>query len=166
MTSRTAVRLASVSLALAIGAGAGLGAFTFVYAKGYSYLSNDPAACVNCHVMRDQFDGWVRSSHRSVATCNDCHMPSALVPKLVTKAANGFLHSLAFTTGDFPEPIVIKAYNRDIAEEACRSCHAAIVHDMDVTHRPGDQLACIGCHGSVGHPLLAAPSMRPPRGNQ
>ena len=36
----------------------GIGAYTFVYARGASYLTNDPAACVNCHVMREPYDGW------------------------------------------------------------------------------------------------------------
>ena len=31
----------------------GLGLYTFVYAKGYSYLSNDPQGCANCHVMQE-----------------------------------------------------------------------------------------------------------------
>jgi nitrate/TMAO reductase-like tetraheme cytochrome c subunit len=25
--------------------------------------------------MREQFDGWLRASHRAVAVCNDCHTP-------------------------------------------------------------------------------------------
>jgi cytochrome c nitrite reductase small subunit len=79
-----------LALALAVGIAAGLGAYTFLYAKGYSYLTNDPQACVNCHVMRDQYDGWVKSSHRSVAACNDCHTPPGLVGKYATKARNGF----------------------------------------------------------------------------
>jgi hypothetical protein len=39
----------------------GLGGYTFIYAKGYSYLTNEPAACANCHVMRDHFDQIDRS---------------------------------------------------------------------------------------------------------
>jgi cytochrome c nitrite reductase small subunit len=35
---------------------AGLGLYTFVYAQGGSYLTNDPAACVNCHVMNEQYN--------------------------------------------------------------------------------------------------------------
>jgi nitrate/TMAO reductase-like tetraheme cytochrome c subunit len=50
----------------------GIGSFTFIYARGASYLTNDPKACADCHVMQEQFDGWQRSSHRSVAVCNDC----------------------------------------------------------------------------------------------
>src|SRR5688572_17989710 len=65
-------------LSVAIGGAAGLGAYTFMYAKGASYLTNNPAACANCHIMNDQYDGWIKSSHRSVAGCNDCHTPHSL----------------------------------------------------------------------------------------
>ena len=40
-----------VLLACLLGIPLGIGAFTFVYAKGFSYLSPDPRACVNCHIM-------------------------------------------------------------------------------------------------------------------
>ncbi|HUF94235.1 MAG TPA: NapC/NirT family cytochrome c, partial [Candidatus Limnocylindria bacterium] len=72
-----------VVVALTAGLAAGIGAYTFVYARGASYLTNDPAACANCHIMREQYDGWIASSHRAVAACNDCHTPHALVPKYV-----------------------------------------------------------------------------------
>jgi hypothetical protein len=41
-----------------LGIPVGVGAFTFVYAKGFSYLSTDPKACVNCHIMNSQYDAW------------------------------------------------------------------------------------------------------------
>ena len=88
-----------------VGIAIGLAGFTFVYAKGASYLSNDPKACANCHIMQQQFDGWLHGSHRSAATCNDCHTPPGLFSKYLAKASNGFWHSFAFTTGRFPEPI-------------------------------------------------------------
>jgi hypothetical protein len=40
-------------LAGAAGGVFGLGGYTFVYAEGGSYFSDDPRACVNCHVMRE-----------------------------------------------------------------------------------------------------------------
>src|SRR5678809_1674504 len=95
----------ATGIAIVIGVVLGLGGFTFVYAKGGSYLGNDPNACANCHVMRDHLDAYVKSSHRAVATCNDCHTPPGLVPKYFTKAEHGFFHSLAFTTGNFHEPV-------------------------------------------------------------
>ncbi len=140
-----------VVLAVTMGLAAGIGAYTFVYARGASYLTNDPAACANCHIMREQYDGWAASSHRAVAGCNDCHTPHALVPKYATKALNGFWHSLAFTTGRFHEPIRINARNRAITESACRSCHADIVHAVDAAPKAAGALSCIHCHNSVGH---------------
>jgi cytochrome c nitrite reductase small subunit len=137
-------------LALLTGIAGGVGAYTFVYAKGASYLTNDPRACVNCHVMREQYDGWVKGSHRSVAACNDCHTPPGFVGKYTTKALNGFWHSFAFTTGWFHEPIAITARNRDVTESACRGCHQSIVDAIEA-HPTSGELACLRCHTSVGH---------------
>ncbi|HYP29673.1 MAG TPA: NapC/NirT family cytochrome c [Blastocatellia bacterium] len=67
--------IARIVFGVAVGLAAGVGGYTFIYAKGYSYLTNDPAACANCHIMQDHYDGWIKSSHRSVAACNDCHTP-------------------------------------------------------------------------------------------
>ena len=50
---------------VAVGLALGVGAYTLVYARGASYLTNDPAACANCHVMREQYDGWTAGSHRA-----------------------------------------------------------------------------------------------------
>lgn len=133
-----------------LGVALGLGAFTFVYARGASYLSDDPAACANCHVMRPQFEAWQKSSHHAVAVCNDCHAPPGGVAKYYTKALNGYHHSLAFTTGDFHEPIRITSRNREITEAQCRRCHAATVDAMG-THGGGAGVSCIRCHDSVGH---------------
>lgn len=137
-----------------VGSAVGVGTYTFYYANGASYLTDDPQACVNCHVMHDQYDAWLKSSHRHVATCNDCHAPhDSLFAKYVCKGRNGFFHSLAFTTGNHPDPIQITPYNEQITEQACRYCHSGIVHEIDVTTTglAEDQLSCIRCHADVGH---------------
>jgi cytochrome c nitrite reductase small subunit len=134
-----------------LGCGIGICGYTFVYAKGYSYLTNDPEACANCHIMREQFDGWTRSSHRAVAVCNDCHTPPGAVPKYVTKARNGFWHSFYFTTGTFPEPIQITPHNLRVTESACRKCHEEIVEAIDHDAPEVARLSCVACHRSVGH---------------
>ncbi|MBK7961920.1 MAG: NapC/NirT family cytochrome c [Bdellovibrionales bacterium] len=59
----------------------GLGVYAFFYAKGYSYMSDDPQACINCHVMRENMDSWIKSTHHHVAKCNDCHLPHNIVGK-------------------------------------------------------------------------------------
>lgn len=141
--------LAVVTAAL-VGGAAGVGGYTFYYAEGASYLTNDPAACANCHVMRGHFDAWQKSSHHAVAVCNDCHAPhGSLVAKYYCKGRNGFFHSLAFTTGEFHEPIMITDYNRWVTEDACRHCHDPMTHLIDAGPEP---LACIRCHDDVGHP--------------
>jgi cytochrome c nitrite reductase small subunit len=144
--------LLGIAAGALLGVAAGLGGFTFLYAKGGSYLTNDPAACANCHVMREYYDAWTKSSHRSVAACNDCHTPAGLVPKYLTKASNGFWHSFAFTTGAFPEPLRIKPHNHEIVERACRKCHSEIVEAVDGPHRRDEPLSCVRCHSIVGHP--------------
>ena len=138
-----------IIIGIAIGLGAGIGGYTFLYAKGYSYMTNDPAACANCHIMQEHYDGWLKSSHRAVAVCNDCHTPSGLVGKYVSKASNGFWHSFAFTSGRFPEPLRIKQHNREITEQACRKCHQEIVGAIEGLHQ--GELSCVRCHNSVGH---------------
>src|SRR6266481_456450 len=87
-----------ILLGVVIGIAVGIGVYTFAYARGWSYLTDNPAACANCHVMREQFDGWLKSSHRAVATCNHCHTPANFIGKYATKASNGFWHSFFFTT--------------------------------------------------------------------
>src|SRR5690606_443350 len=99
-----------VLLAVALGGLVGVGSFTFGYGKGFSYLSTDPAACANCHVMQEHWDSWQRSSHHQVAGCADCHLPHDFAGKWVAKADNGFFHSLVFTLGA-PDVIRIKPRN-------------------------------------------------------
>jgi cytochrome c nitrite reductase small subunit len=127
-----------------------VGAYTFVYAKGYSYVTNDPEACANCHIMENHYRAWTKSSHRAVATCNDCHTPPGLIPKYTVKAVNGFNHSLAFTTGRFPEPLRVTPMNERATEKACRKCHADIVAAIE-GHPRQPKLSCIRCHSTVGH---------------
>jgi cytochrome c nitrite reductase small subunit len=86
-----------------------------------------------------------------VAVCNSCHLPEGVVGRYVTKAANGFAHALAFTTGWYPEPLRIKPHNLEVAERACRTCHAAIVAAIDHPPLQGGPMACTRCHGDVGH---------------
>ena len=116
-------------MAIPLGVALGLGLFTFGYAEGSSYLGNAPETCANCHIMNEQYDGWVKGSHKAVATCNDCHTPHDFVGKYATKALNGFNHSKAFTLQDFHEPIQINARNAAILQQSCLHCHGDFVRD-------------------------------------
>ena len=88
----SAAKLALV-VALAFGVLLGLGTFTFDFAEGLSYLSNDPKACVNCHIMNDEYNGWTKGSHHAVATCNDCHLTHTFPSYYFEKGLNGWNHS-------------------------------------------------------------------------
>ena len=138
--------------AILAGISMGIGAYTFQYARGFSYLSNNPETCVNCHIMNEQYEGWRKSSHHAVAVCNDCHVPHDLVGKYVAKASNGYHHSKAFTFQDFHEPIQIKPGNSRILQENCLRCHGALV--SEIVHGSTDAagaINCVHCHRSVGH---------------
>jgi cytochrome c nitrite reductase small subunit len=142
---------AELVLAAAIGLVIGIGGYTFLYAKDSSYLTDNPVACANCHIMREHYDGWVTSSDRAVAVCNDCHTPASFAAKYATKASNGFWHSFAFTTGRFPEPLRITPRNRAITAQVCRTCHRDIVEAIEGPHHEAARLSCVRCHSSVGH---------------
>ena len=66
---------AFVLLAVVVGILLGVGGYTFLYAKGLSYMSDDPEVCINCHIMQPQYDSWQKSSHHAVAVCVDRHLP-------------------------------------------------------------------------------------------
>jgi cytochrome c nitrite reductase small subunit len=146
-------RLLVVIAVLGVGLSAGIGGYTFMYAKGAAYLTNNPEACVNCHVMTEQYDSWVKSSHRSAAVCNDCHTPHNLLGKYLTKASNGFWHSFYFTTQRFPEPIQITERNLNIAETACRDCHRNFLETPGGRNHLSSGPPCTGCHAAAGHNL-------------
>jgi cytochrome c nitrite reductase small subunit len=151
--TRPARGVAGVAVLAALaGALLGVGAYTFHYAHGFSYLSSDPEACVNCHIMRPQYDSWQKSSHHAVAKCVDCHLPHDLVGKYVAKAGNGWHHSRGFTLQDFHEPIVIKPNNAAILQANCIACHGDLVHELvgGVNGDP-DEVQCVHCHAGVGH---------------
>jgi len=135
-----------------LGIPAGVGAFTFVYAKGFSYLSADPRACVNCHVMNPQYDAWLKSGHRHTATCVECHLPHGGIAKWVAKAEHGFRHSAAFTLQNFKEPIEITPRDRDMVRVNCVRCHEALVHAVvDAAGPARGPLDCLHCHAGAGH---------------
>lgn len=130
----------------------GLGGFTFWYAQGFSYFSSSPKACVNCHIMREQYDSWQKASHHANATCVDCHLPHKGIAKYIAKAENGFWHSKAFTFQDFHEPIQIHDKNSGILQVNCITCHAELVADLKHfgAFKDGSN-KCVHCHASVGH---------------
>ena len=145
-------RFRVIVIAALAGTLVGVGAFTFHYGQGLSYFSKDPRACVNCHIMRPQFDAWQKASHHAAAGCVDCHLPHEGLSKWIAKADNGFRHSKGFTFLDFHEPILITESNGRILQDNCLRCHGALVHQI-VRGSTSDAgaLRCVHCHRDVGH---------------
>jgi len=153
--------LAPLGLAVALGAFAGLGAYTFSYAEGFSYFSTNPEACVNCHIMQNQYDSWQKASHHTSAVCVDCHLPAEFIPKYIAKTENGWRHGKLFTTGEFKEPIEVQTAGKRILQDNCIRCHGDVTGDM-MNHGVGTnnddefpQETCVHCHSTVGHGIRA-----------
>jgi cytochrome c nitrite reductase small subunit len=137
---------------------AGLGAYMLKVSNAVSYLSDDPQACVNCHLMTPQYITWNHSAHREVAHCNDCHVPQDNVfNKYFFKAKDGLYHSTIFTLR--AEPQVIKALGPSIAviQSNCIRCHQDQVTDarmmgfVDDHHATRTDRTCWECHREVPH---------------
>jgi cytochrome c nitrite reductase small subunit len=123
--------------------------FTLDYAHGLSYLSSDSAACANCHIMQPQYVSWQRAAHREVAGCVDCHLPQRGLAKWISKADNGWRHTVAFTLQNFHEPIVMRPVSRRTLQSNCIECHGGLTHD--VTAISSDPVECVHCHRDAGH---------------
>lgn len=130
----------------------GSGSITFYEAKGLSYMSNSPEACINCHSMNQVYDKWSHGGHRHVATCNDCHTPHNFIGKWTTKAINGFNHSKAFTL-DKELPIVFEAKEstKKIAQDNCIRCHDSIASHPAGLDNKQEPLRCLSCHPNPAH---------------
>lgn len=134
-----------------IGALTGLCIYTFTYAGGHAYLSSDPKACTQCHVMQEHFDSWQKSSHHAVAKCVDCHLSHNPVKKWVDKGENGALHSMHFTLNTHPDPIKLRSWHKGTVLGNCLRCHQGLVDDVHRDPRGKDGLDCLHCHQGVAH---------------
>lgn len=136
----------------------------FVYlvnaSKALSYLSTDPKACINCHVMNPQYATWQHSSHFQRATCVECHLPTHdEVEKYMAKARDGWNHSVAFTMNTFDQAMKISEDGANRVQANCISCHATQVEVVlsnsdryhDFTGTPAVDRKCWDCHRDVPH---------------
>ncbi|MBL0061482.1 MAG: cytochrome c nitrite reductase small subunit [bacterium] len=137
--------------AILMGAFVAIGGYLAYYSKAYSYLQDDPKACMNCHVMKDAYDGWKVSSHRHI-TCNQCHTPNDFVGKYATKVEHGARHSYVFTFGD-PQLMRLKESGEVIVTDNCVACHQTMVNSILPEH--ANERRCLQCHEGVAHGRMA-----------
>lgn len=158
-----------VPVIIASGALLGLALLILHISNATSYLSDDPRACINCHVMTTEYASWQRSSHARFATCNDCHVPHGnFISKYAFKASDGIRHATMFTFRLEPQVIRIKEAGTNVVQENCMRCHT---HQIDQSYlsRPinlkekenGIGRFCWDCHREVPHGLIRSLSAYP-----
>ena len=163
-----------IPVTIALGILIGFGLLILRISNATSYLSDDPNACINCHVMTPQFATWQRSSHARVATCNDCHVPhNNPINTYAFKASDGLRHSFMFTFRLEPEVIRIKEAGRDVVQENCIRCHEKIMDQTSLVLVTGELAEhgkgklCWSCHRETPHgsvsSLSSFPMARVPR---
>lgn len=136
----------------------GLGFFMAREAKIFSYLSDDPQACVNCHVMTPVYNSWMHSSHREWASCNDCHVPhNNIVNQYYFKAKDGLFHASVFTARAEPDVMFMRAASEEVVQNNCIRCHVQQVTQVKYDGYIEDHYSnrtdrqCWSCHKEVPH---------------
>ncbi|MEH0152836.1 cytochrome c nitrite reductase small subunit [Limibacter armeniacum] len=145
-------------VAVLMGAIVALGLYMVKAANVTSYLSDDPKACINCHVMTTEYITWQHSSHREVAHCNDCHVPhDSFLKKYAFKAKDGLYHATIYTLRAEPQAIIMHEAGQEVVQSNCIRCHKAQVTDAKsaswVSSHMHDRLdrTCWECHRETPH---------------
>ncbi|HPD65236.1 MAG TPA: cytochrome c nitrite reductase small subunit [Bacteroidia bacterium] len=140
------------------GAFLGIAIYLFIVSNASSYLSDDPATCVNCHLMSPQYSTWYHSSHREVTNCNDCHVPhNNVINKYFFKAKDGLRHATVFTLRNEPQVIFIKSAGIKVVQENCKRCHEKLNENTELKNLTGEKYlrgedkVCWSCHREVPH---------------
>ena len=146
----------------------GLVLFILHAARATSYLSDDPKACVNCHVMAPQFATWERGSHGKVTNCNDCHVPQDnFINKYLFKASDGLRHSFMFTFRLEPQVIQIKHAGKKAVQQNCIRCHSNVIHPISLRAISAKSIIeeeeryCWDCHRETPHGRVNSLSSTP-----
>lgn len=132
----------------------------FLYVlRAHTYLSDDPAACVNCHIMAPYYATWFHSSHSRDATCNDCHVPHEnVVKKWVFKGMDGMRHVAVYLAKGESQVLQAIPESSKVIMNNCIRCHTQLNTEFVKTGRinymlaqVGEGKACWDCHRDVPH---------------
>ena len=141
-----------------LGSIVGLGLFLAKESEIVSYMTDDPQACVNCHVMTSEYNSWMHSSHREVASCNSCHVPQDnIFSAYYFKAKDGLYHSYIFTMRKEPQVIRMLEASQEVVQQNCIHCHQDQLIDPKLaswsdSHKENrTERACWSCHMEVPH---------------
>ena len=137
----------------------GLGGYTAYASRVGSYLSDDPATCVNCHIMSPYYATWNHSSHGRNTTCNDCHVPHEnAVRKWLFKGMDGMRHASIFMMKGEHQVIQATDESASVIMNNCVRCHEQLNTEFVKTGKvdycmvkEGAGKACWDCHREVPH---------------
>ena len=113
------------------------GGVLFMYMlRAHTYLGDDPAACVNCHIMS----------------------PYYAVKKWTFKGIDGMKHVAAFLTKSEPQVIQAHEASSQVIMNNCIRCHTQLNTEFVKTGKidymlsqVGEGKACWDCHRDVPH---------------
>jgi cytochrome c nitrite reductase small subunit len=152
-----------VPLFLLGGVAMGLGLYNIYISRVFSYLGDDPAACVNCHIMSVSYQSWSKSSHAQWTNCNDCHTPQHnKLAAMLFKAQDGLGHASVYLRGKEPMAPRPRPAATKVIQDNCIRCHSPrITEHVFAGQAGGDALlvkdghqqekACWDCHRHVPH---------------
>ena len=137
----------------------GLVGYTAYSFRLTSYFSDDPATCMNCHIMAPYYATWSHGAHSRNTTCTDCHLPQDhAVRKWLFKGMDGMRHTTIFLMNG--ESQVIQAIDRSasVIMENCIRCHEQLNTEFVKTGKinfdmakMGEGKACWDCHRETPH---------------
>ncbi len=151
------------------GIAAGLGAYIIYVGRVHTYATDDPAACINCHLMTPYYQSWQHSSHGIQATCNDCHVPhDSEFKKYAFKAMDGLYHATVFTFRAEPQVIRPRTASSTVIMANCIRCHTQLntefvntgMIDFKAAER-GEGKACWDCHRDIPHTTVSNTAASP-----
>jgi cytochrome c nitrite reductase small subunit len=152
-----------IPVTILIGIFFGLALLVFKISNAASYMTDDPRACINCHVMSTHYSSWLHSSHRERANCNDCHVPhDNFVRKYLFKAQDGLRHATIFTLRQEPQVIRIKEAGKSVVQENCKRCHEQQINRVKIINVKYDDAVekgeplCWNCHRETPHGRVAS----------
>jgi len=148
-----------ITAILLLGVIVGLGALTVYESRMHSYMSDDPATCVNCHIMGPFYATWQHSSHGRITVCNDCHVPHDNVfREYYFHAKDGMRHSAVFTLRGEPQAFQAIEESQQVIMENCIRCHTQLNTEFVKTGTQSFDMikknkgkACWDCHRNVPH---------------
>ena len=136
-----------------------VGLFMYMLRMHTYIIGDDPAACVNCHIMSPYYATWSHSSHGRDATCNDCHVPHQnLFMQYFFKGKDGMKHVAYFITHSEHQAINAEDASAQVIMDNCIRCHTQLNREFVTTGRidymmakRGEGKACWDCHREVPH---------------